>query len=77
MQQRFLDSTALNPSVTCVVMVTSLRTKVRVFSDIFRHRKTKVAHFTSQFLHNYRLKLYIIQAHTIKEARMNLESLNN
>jgi len=26
--------------------LTSLRTKVRVFSDIFRPRKTKVAHFT-------------------------------
>jgi hypothetical protein len=54
----------------------SLRTKARVFSDIFRSGKTKVAQFTSQFL-NYRLKLYTIQAHTIKEARMSLESLNN
>jgi hypothetical protein len=55
----------------------SLRTKARIFSDIFRSGKTKVAQFTSQFLNNYRLKLYTIQAHTIKEARMSLESLNN
>jgi len=53
----------------------SLPTKVRVFSDIFRDRKTKVAYFTSQFLNNYKLRPYIIQAHTIKEARLSLEGV--
>jgi hypothetical protein len=55
--------------------LTSLPTKVRVFSDIFRDRKTKVAYFTSQFLNNYKLRPYIIQAHTIKEARLSLEGV--
>jgi hypothetical protein len=55
----------------------SLRTKARVFSDIFRYGKPKPPKVTSQFLNNYRLKLYTIQAHTIKEARTSLESLNN
>ena len=32
-----------------MALLTSLRTKVRVFSDIFRPRKTKVAHFTSLY----------------------------
>jgi hypothetical protein len=53
--------------------LTSLLTKVRVFSDVFRHRKTKAADFTLLFLNNYRLKHYIIQAHTIKETRVSLE----
>ena len=56
-------------------IITSLPTKVRVFSDIFRDRKTKVAYFTSQFLNNYKLRPYIIQAHTIKEARLSLEGV--
>ena len=45
-----------------------------IFSGI---AKPKVAPFTSQFLDNYRLKLYIILKHTIKEARISLESFNN
>jgi hypothetical protein len=57
----------------CHFLFTSLLTKVRVFSDVFRHRKTKAADFTSLFLNNYRLKHYIIQAHTIKETRVSLE----
>jgi hypothetical protein len=50
-----------------------LLTKVRVFSDVFGHRKTKVADFTSLFLDNYRLKHYIIQAYIIKDMRVSLE----
>jgi hypothetical protein len=53
-------------------LVTSLLTKVRVFSDVFGHRKTKVADFTSLFL-NYKLKHYIIRAYTIKDTRVSLE----
>ena len=55
--------------------VTSLPTEVRVFSDVFRCRKTQIAHFTSHFLSNYRLELYRIQACAIKEAGLSLESL--
>jgi hypothetical protein len=54
--------------------VMSLPTEVRVFSDVFRSRKTQIAHFTSHFLSNYRLKLYRIQARTIEEAGLSLES---
>jgi len=57
------------------IYVMSLLTKVRVFSDIFRDHKTKVAYFTSQFLNNYKLRPYIIQAYTIKEARLSLEGV--
>jgi len=63
------------PALVQRQQLTSLPTKVRVFSDIFRDRKTKVAYFTSQFLNNYKLRPYIIQAHTIKEARLSLEGV--
>ena len=66
---------ALCAQTTVGRLVTSLPTKVRVFSDIFRDRKTKVAYFTSQFLNNYKLRPYIIQAHTIREARLSLEGV--
>ncbi len=33
--------------------VTSLPTKVRVFSEVSRRRKTEVSYFTPQFLKNY------------------------
>jgi hypothetical protein len=58
-------------------LVTSLLTKVYGFSDVFMPHKTKVADFTLQFHSNYRLKPYIIQAHTIKEAKISLERLQN
>jgi hypothetical protein len=54
--------------------LTSLPIEVRVFSDVFRCRKTQIAHFTSHFLSNYRLKLYRIRARIIEEAGLSLES---
>jgi hypothetical protein len=41
-------------------LLTSPPLKVCVFSEIFGHRKTKVAYFTLQFLNNYKLKPYIL-----------------
>ena len=49
-------------------VLTSPTSKVRVFSEVFRDRKTKVLYFTLAFLDNYRLKLYITKGKIIKEA---------
>jgi hypothetical protein len=40
-------------AVEVVRVLTSLLTKVRVFSEVSRRRKTEVSYFTSQFLNNY------------------------
>jgi hypothetical protein len=58
-----------------LTVLTSLGSKVRVFSDIFRHRKTEVFHFISQIYHNYRLLGLIIHAHTINKARLCFKAL--
>jgi hypothetical protein len=39
--------------IVVVCNLTSLVLKVRVFSDIFKHRLTKVSHFTRQICYNY------------------------
>jgi hypothetical protein len=50
-------------------------TIARIGEQAFTDRKTKVAYFTSQFLNNYKLRPYIIQAHTRKEPRLGLEGV--
>ncbi len=40
--------------------ITSPTSKVRVFSEAFRYHETKVAYFIPQFLHNYKLKPYVL-----------------
>ena len=61
----------------CPSRLTSQTSKVCGFSEVFRHRKTEVAYFTIQFLNNYRLQPYILQAQKIEEARVCLESFKS
>jgi hypothetical protein len=59
------------------IVLTSPTSKVCVFSELFRYRKTEIVYFTLQFLNNCRSKLYILQVQKIKEARVYLESFKS